>query len=468
MKVVPSIKTQLEANTTQLSDTTKSRGRGYTANPSSGSWNLFKTVAKVACCALLLFGNALAASQPDMLCPKPMPFNPPACSTHNYVELNTLPDHIRPFAASISADHVPIYSQRQQFPAGLGNFVHPEVAVYGEGDRGCEIEQNDNDVHLLLLCDKYSKMVKNQFDKDPLQKRAVYTEQAFAEKGTNIDLQSDHREPINKFQIQLGVNPQQKTNFQNALKLLENRFLESSQFYQQDEKNIVRFISKLHATLTVKLVTSQGRPIHAGKYRTEYIQVFKELKEVHSIEVYRSYLQTQLKVSDTELAAFNASLSTFANYPDKMGGEIYYHMSPEQQAVWNKLAFVPSKPAQIEKDMQDFARDWKKYGIMNVHPIALAAWVHHRLGAIHPFNDANGRLSRVLMNAILVRGGFHPAIIQNDAEYTQALFDEADSPGSFARYLANKAIPWTEKHSLWLLPPKGLLEELKSYGKAKA
>ena len=40
-------------------------------------------------------------------------------------------------------------------------------------------------------------------------------------------------------------------------------------------------------------------------------------------------------------------------------------------------------------------------------PVAFAA--HRRLVDIHPFNDGNGRTARLLMNLILIRGGY-PAI----------------------------------------------------------
>jgi Fic family protein len=42
----------------------------------------------------------------------------------------------------------------------------------------------------------------------------------------------------------------------------------------------------------------------------------------------------------------------------------------------------------------------------------LAAIFHHRFVAIHPFDDENGRLGRILMNLILMRKCYPPAIVK--------------------------------------------------------
>ena len=46
-----------------------------------------------------------------------------------------------------------------------------------------------------------------------------------------------------------------------------------------------------------------------------------------------------------------------------------------------------------------------------IHPVEFAAQLHKRFVFIHPFIDGNGRLSRLLMNAALIRDGYMLAII---------------------------------------------------------
>jgi Fic family protein len=53
---------------------------------------------------------------------------------------------------------------------------------------------------------------------------------------------------------------------------------------------------------------------------------------------------------------------------------------------------------------------------------------HHKLVAIHPFIDGNGRTARLIMNLILLRAGYPPAVIAtvNRRQYYRTLA-QADS-----------------------------------------
>ncbi|WP_424951006.1 Fic family protein [Deinococcus sp.] len=47
----------------------------------------------------------------------------------------------------------------------------------------------------------------------------------------------------------------------------------------------------------------------------------------------------------------------------------------------------------------------------SLHPVLTAARAHYRLVAVHPFADGNGRTARLLMNLLLIRAGFPPALL---------------------------------------------------------
>ena len=63
---------------------------------------------------------------------------------------------------------------------------------------------------------------------------------------------------------------------------------------------------------------------------------------------------------------------------------------------------------------------------------------HRRLVNIHPFNDGNGRTARLLMNLVLLRGGYPPVAVRPEdrAAYLAALQGQDDDGGrAFARLL---------------------------------
>lgn len=72
---------------------------------------------------------------------------------------------------------------------------------------------------------------------------------------------------------------------------------------------------------------------------------------------------------------------------------------------------VPPRPQHIFPLMNEFA-DWlNSEAAQRLHPVRYAALAHYKLVHIHPFNDGNGRTSRLLMNMILMQAGFPPVII---------------------------------------------------------
>lgn len=74
---------------------------------------------------------------------------------------------------------------------------------------------------------------------------------------------------------------------------------------------------------------------------------------------------------------------------------------------------VPPPPLELDHLMEDFEVQFLTP--QDTHPIEQAALAHFKLVDIHPFVDGNGRTARLLMNLLLVKAGYFPAIIlKND------------------------------------------------------
>uniref|UniRef100_A0A0R3TJM8 Fido domain-containing protein n=1 Tax=Rodentolepis nana TaxID=102285 RepID=A0A0R3TJM8_RODNA len=72
-------------------------------------------------------------------------------------------------------------------------------------------------------------------------------------------------------------------------------------------------------------------------------------------------------------------------------------------------------PASMLPELMEELIDWvNSEEALALHPIELAALTHWKLVYIHPFYDGNGRTSRLVMNLILMRAGYPPAIVRKE------------------------------------------------------
>lgn len=84
--------------------------------------------------------------------------------------------------------------------------------------------------------------------------------------------------------------------------------------------------------------------------------------------------------------------------------------------------FIPPEAYQVAQAMDDWEH-WLRTAARTWHPVQRAALAHHRLAAIHPFIDGNGRTARLIMNLLLLRDGYPPTVIRraNRKQYYQVL-----------------------------------------------
>lgn len=90
-----------------------------------------------------------------------------------------------------------------------------------------------------------------------------------------------------------------------------------------------------------------------------------------------------------------------------------------------------------------------------LRPIELAAQIHYDFAWIHPFEDGNGRMSRLLLNLILVRNGYPFVVIKSvdKPQYLRAL-REMDISGNFNPFLIYVSRCVEQTLDLYLMPEK--------------
>lgn len=126
---------------------------------------------------------------------------------------------------------------------------------------------------------------------------------------------------------------------------------------------------------------------------------------------------------------FWANAKTSDGNPTKRLNKVgEYKTDPNHVETRTGEIFYFAEPIETPAKMQELV-DWfrSKSGTPEANPILLAAEFHYRFVRIHPFDDGNGRLARLLMNFILMKHGFPPVIIKNeDKENYIAVLEQAD------------------------------------------
>ncbi len=87
---------------------------------------------------------------------------------------------------------------------------------------------------------------------------------------------------------------------------------------------------------------------------------------------------------------------------------------------------IPPPGFQVASEMEKLIK-WLKKEKNNYHVIELSSLLHHKLAAIHPFGDGNGRVARIIMNVLIMRAGYPMTIIlKNDRRRYYRVLSEAD------------------------------------------
>jgi len=95
------------------------------------------------------------------------------------------------------------------------------------------------------------------------------------------------------------------------------------------------------------------------------------------------------------------------NNPQRDDGEKYVYCPPEQVETEIETLLSLYENAQAEK----------------INPVIIAAWFHHAFTTIHPFQDGNGRMARLLASLVLIKNGLFPLTVRRNEkkEYIDGL-----------------------------------------------
>lgn len=150
------------------------------------------------------------------------------------------------------------------------------------------------------------------------------------------------------------------------------------------------------------------------------------IRNLHRVLLKESY-EMPAEAPDGRRAMRRISVGEYKTMPNNVRtgtGETHYFAPPEQ----------------VQPMMSDLIDWYRGKEAEGEHPIIIAATFHYRFVQIHPFDDGNGRMARLLMNLILMKHGYTIAMVQRDGRdrYIAEIEDAqtTDSVTGFIAYIA--------------------------------
>ena len=100
-------------------------------------------------------------------------------------------------------------------------------------------------------------------------------------------------------------------------------------------------------------------------------------------------------------------------------GQWKTHANHVRRGDGTLLEYTP--PEHVQAQMERLVKLHAE--MTDVHPVARAAWLHHRFICIHPFADGNGRVARALTLLVLLQARYAPLVVdrRNREDYIRAL-----------------------------------------------
>jgi Fic family protein len=124
-----------------------------------------------------------------------------------------------------------------------------------------------------------------------------------------------------------------------------------------------------------------------------------DIKDLHKIILIEPYFSKTVSPQGIEFEKEIkiGEYKTSPNYVKTVSGDIHYYTNPEE------VAFEMNKLLEWYRNAEE----------EHIHPVVMSAIFHHKFTSIHPFDDGNGRLARILSNFILLKHKYPVIVIKN-------------------------------------------------------
>jgi len=122
-----------------------------------------------------------------------------------------------------------------------------------------------------------------------------------------------------------------------------------------------------------------------------------------------------------KISLLKGQFKQFDNNPKRADGTIYLYCPP----------------IHVDSEIEKLISIYLDLEVRQVKPVIISAWFHHSFTQIHPFQDGNGRLARLLASLILIRHGLFPFTVKGNEKkkYIDSLeLADNNEPQSLVEY----------------------------------
>ena len=193
---------------------------------------------------------------------------------------------------------------------------------------------------------------------------------------------------------------------------------------RQDEKDEIDAVNFVYTTLT-----TEGVPVTKEDANLAYRLTQKNMKSIRDenlrvaldmIKGLRFVKESKIGISAEFILILHNTI--MAEYAEKGPGSIrevpaYIYLKSYEKV--EEIGFRPTPPDMIKKKLEGLVK-WYNANVGKINAIEFASLLHLRFYMIHPFEDGNKRMSRLLLNKAFFDSGYP---ILNISKQSQGYFD---------------------------------------------
>lgn len=182
-------------------------------------------------------------------------------------------------------------------------------------------------------------------------------------------------------------------------------------------------------------LTSEGKPLK------DYLEAKNHAEAIEGLE---EIINSERPLTEGVIKELHAILMRGMEFSMAKGGQgqlvqkpIHpgkYKLLPNHVLTFSGKIHHYVEPMHVKEEMEKLL--YWYHAAKELDPVEKAATFHYRFVAIHPFDDGNGRMARLLMNLILIKAKYPPCVIKTTHRktYLKAL-EEVDLKKTFEPFI---------------------------------